>query len=76
MVKSLISSQESMVIEVPHLKDIPTDVTPNLQDRLNGVTDVLSRVSKLLSEDLERAVSTAVGLDKDGNLPSGLIYPL
>ncbi|XP_030255930.1 tripartite motif-containing protein 65 [Sparus aurata] len=59
--------KESMVIEVPRLKDIPTDVTPNLQDRLNGVTDVLSRVSKLLSEDLERAVSTAVGLDKDGS---------
>lgn len=76
MVRSLISSQESMVIEVPRLKDIPTDVTPNLQDRLNGVTDVLSRVSKLLSEDLERAVSTAVGLDKDGNLPSGSTYPL
>lgn len=60
-----------MVIQVPRFKDIPTDVTPNLQDRLNGVTDVLSRVSKLVSEDLEKAVSTAVAQDKDGNLQSG-----
>lgn len=59
--------KESMVIEVPRLKDVPTDVTPNLQDRLNGVTDVLSRVSKLVAEDLEKAVSTAVGQDKDGS---------
>ena len=58
-----------MVIEVPRFKDIPTDVTPNLQDRLNGVTDVLSRVSKLVSEDLEKAVSTTVGPDKEGNMP-------
>lgn len=66
-----ISPQESMVIQVPRFKDIPTDVSPNLQDRLNGVTDVLSRVSKLVSEDLEKAVSTAVGQDKDGNMSSG-----
>uniref|UniRef100_A0A3Q3W3I4 Uncharacterized protein n=1 Tax=Mola mola TaxID=94237 RepID=A0A3Q3W3I4_MOLML len=59
--------KESMVIEVPHLKDITTDVTPNLQDRLNGITDVLSRVSKLVSEDLEKAVSSAVGQEKDGS---------
>lgn len=61
-----------MLIEVPRFKEIPTDVTPNLQDRLNSVTDVLSRVSKLVSEDLEKAVNTAVGQDKDGNLPSGV----
>lgn len=65
-----------MVIEVPRFKDIPTDVTPNLQERLNGVTDVLSRVSKLVSEDLEKAVSTAVGPDKDGKMPSGMMFPL
>lgn len=65
-----------MVIEVPRFKDIPTDVTPTLQERLNGVTDVLSRVSKLVSEDLEKAVSTAVGQDKDGKLPSGRMFPL
>ncbi|KAL3046023.1 hypothetical protein OYC64_004102 [Pagothenia borchgrevinki] len=59
--------KESTVIEVPRFKDVPTDVTPTLQERLNGVTDVLSRVSKLVSEDLEKAVSTAVGPDKDGS---------
>lgn len=56
-----------MVIEVPRLKEVPTDVTPNLQDRLNCVTEVLSRVSKLVCEDLDKAVSSAVGHDKDGN---------
>lgn len=64
-----------MDIEVPRFKDIPTTLTPNLQERLSGVTDVLSRVSKLVSEDLEKAVSTAVGQDKDGNLP-GMVSPL
>lgn len=65
-----------MVIEVPRLKDITTDVTPNLQDRLNGITDVLSRVSKLVSEDLEKAVSSAVGQEKDGNQSGGTLFPL
>ena len=63
-----------MLVEVPRFKEIPTDVSPNLEDRLNCVTDVLSRVSKLVSEDLERAVSTTVGQDKDGNLPSGILF--
>uniref|UniRef100_A0A1A7Y0L0 Tripartite motif containing 65 n=1 Tax=Iconisemion striatum TaxID=60296 RepID=A0A1A7Y0L0_9TELE len=58
---------ESTLVEVPHCKDVPTDVSPNLQDRINGVTDVLSRISKLVSEDLEKAVGTAVGQDKDGS---------
>ena len=70
------SPQESTVIEVPRFKDVPTDVTPTLLERLNGVTDVLSRVSKLVSEDLEKAVSTAVGPDKDGNVPSGITWTL
>ncbi|TNN42799.1 Tripartite motif-containing protein 65 [Liparis tanakae] len=59
--------KRSMLLEVPRFPDIPTDVTPNLQDRLNGVTDVLSRVSKLVFEDLEKAVSAAVGPDEDGS---------
>ncbi|XP_029384341.1 tripartite motif-containing protein 65 isoform X2 [Echeneis naucrates] len=59
--------KESTLIEVPGFKDTPTDVTPNLQERLNVVTDVLSRISKLVSEDLEKAVSTAVGQEKDGS---------
>ncbi|KAM6964256.1 E3 ubiquitin-protein ligase TRIM65 isoform 1-T1 [Tautogolabrus adspersus] len=59
--------KESMHIEVPRFVDIPTHEMPNLPERLNGVTDVLSRVSKLVSEDLEKAVSTAVGQDKEGS---------
>lgn len=66
--------QESMVIEVPRLKDIPTDVMPTLQDRLSVVTDILSRISKLLSEDLDKAVSAAVGQDKNGNMSVGSTY--
>lgn len=55
-----------MVIEVPRLKDVATDVKLNLQDRLNAVTEILSRVSKLVSDDLDKAVSSTVGQDKDG----------
>ncbi|XP_053269512.1 tripartite motif-containing protein 65 [Pleuronectes platessa] len=71
--------KESMLIEVPRFKVIPTDVTPNLQDRLNCVTDILSRVSKLVSEDLDKAVGTAVAQDKDGSpqdkRPVGAVVP-
>lgn len=63
-----------MLIEVPRFEAVPTDVTPSLQERLSGVTDILSRVSKLVSEDLEKAVSTAVGQDKDGNQQVSLIF--
>ncbi|CAG02574.1 unnamed protein product [Tetraodon nigroviridis] len=59
--------KESMVIEVPRLKDVATDVKPNLQDRLNAVTEILSRMSKLVSDDLDKAVSSTVGQDKDGS---------
>ncbi|KAM9425222.1 E3 ubiquitin-protein ligase TRIM65 [Pholidichthys leucotaenia] len=59
--------RESMRIEVPRFKDVATDVMPNLQEQLSGVTDVLSRVSKLVSEDLEKAVSATVGQDRDGS---------
>ncbi|KAM6897165.1 E3 ubiquitin-protein ligase TRIM65 [Xenentodon cancila] len=59
--------RESTLVNVPHFKEIPTDISPSIQDRLNGITDVLSRVSKLVSEDLEKAVSSAVGQDKDGS---------
>lgn len=68
--------QESMVIEVPRLKDIPTDVMPTLQDRLNVITDILSRISKLLSEDLDKAVSAVVGQDKNGNMSVGSTYTI
>lgn len=65
-----------MLVEVPHFEEIPTDIPPNLQERLNGVTEVLSRVSKMVSEDLEKAVSTAVGQDKEGNGPLGIMSAL
>ena len=53
-------------MRVPSFKEIPVDMTPNLQERLNGVTEVLSRVSKLVMEDLEKAVSAVVGQDQQG----------
>ncbi|XP_078793317.1 E3 ubiquitin-protein ligase TRIM65 isoform X2 [Oryzias latipes] len=59
--------RESTLIEVPHFKEIPTNMSPNLQERLNGVTEVLSRISKLVSEDLDRAVNMMVGQDRDGS---------
>lgn len=60
-----------MVIEVPRLKDVATDVKLNLQDGLNGVTEILSRVSKLVTDDLDKAVSSTVGQDKDGSQSPG-----
>lgn len=59
--------KESMLVAVPCFKDVPVDVTPNLQERLSGVMDVLSRVSKLVSEDLDKVVSTTVGQDNQGS---------
>uniref|UniRef100_A0A3B5L0C9 Tripartite motif containing 65 n=2 Tax=Xiphophorus couchianus TaxID=32473 RepID=A0A3B5L0C9_9TELE len=59
--------RESTRVEVPRFSDVPTEVSPSLLDRLNGVTDVLTRVSKLVSEDLERAVCTTVLQDNDGS---------
>ena len=53
-------------MRVPSYKEIPVDMTPTLQERLNGITEVLSRVSKLVAEDLEKAVSAVVGQDKQG----------
>lgn len=63
----LFYSQESTHVEVPRFSNTPTDLSPNLLDRLNSVTDVLSRVSKLVSEDLDKAVCSAVVQDNDGN---------
>ncbi|XP_019721175.1 tripartite motif-containing protein 65 [Hippocampus comes] len=59
--------KESMLIEVPRLKNIPFDLTPHLQDRLSGITEILTRISKLVVEDLERAVCTVVGHDIEGS---------
>lgn len=59
--------KESMLVKVPQFEVVSTEVSPSLQERLGGVTDVLSRVSKLLHDDLERAVATALGLDKQAS---------
>lgn len=64
------SEQEATVIEVPRLKNVATDVKPSLQDRLSAVTEILSRVSKLVCDDLDKAVSSTAGQDDDGNRPS------
>ena len=67
---SIFPGQESTLVRVPSFKEIPVDMTPNLQERLNGITEVLSRVSKLVTEDLEKAVSAVVGQDKQGRWSS------
>lgn len=59
--------KESMLVKVPKFEAVSTEVSSSLQERLSGVTEVLSRVSKLLHEDLERAVGTALGLDKQAS---------
>ncbi|XP_072568324.1 E3 ubiquitin-protein ligase TRIM65-like isoform X1 [Paramormyrops kingsleyae] len=56
--------QESRLVEVPQMKDIALDVPTNLQGRLSLITDVLSQISKLVSEDLAKAVNAAIGQDK------------
>lgn len=57
--------KESMLVNVPEFEEISTEVSP-LQD-LTVVTEVITRVSKLLHEDLDRAVSTALGQDKQAS---------
>ncbi|KAJ0060726.1 hypothetical protein NL108_017821 [Boleophthalmus pectinirostris] len=59
--------KKSMLVTVPEYQHICTEVSPSLQERLSGVTEVLSKVSKLLHEDLERAVGTALGHDKQAS---------
>lgn len=61
--------KESMALEVPRLKDLATGVKPSLQDRFSAVTEILSHVSKLVSDDLDKAVSATVGQDKEGKCP-------
>lgn len=59
--------KESRLIEVPHFKEVPVDVNTCLQEKLNPLTDILSRVSKLVCEDLERAVHMFAGQEKEGS---------
>ncbi|XP_011616838.2 tripartite motif-containing protein 65 isoform X1 [Takifugu rubripes] len=59
--------EESVVIEVPRLKGVATNVKPNIQDHLNAVTEILSRISKLVSDDLDKAVSSTEGHEKEAS---------
>ncbi|TSL04200.1 Tripartite motif-containing protein 65 [Bagarius yarrelli] len=59
--------QESSLVEVPRMGLVPVEVTVNLQEKLNPVTDVLSRISKLVCEDLDKAVYAAVSHHKEGS---------
>jgi len=62
--------QDSRFIEVPRFRDVPLDVLVSTQEKLTPVTDVLSRVSKLVCEDLERATLVSGGPEKEGELGS------
>ncbi|XP_073684587.1 E3 ubiquitin-protein ligase TRIM65 [Garra rufa] len=59
--------KNSRFMEVPRFSDIPVDVHVSVQEKLMPITDVLSRVSKLVCEDLERAVQVSGGQDKEGS---------
>ncbi|XP_035260894.1 tripartite motif-containing protein 65 [Anguilla anguilla] len=59
--------QESRFVEVPQMKETSVNVNTNLQDKLSAVTEVLSRISKLVLEDLEKAINATVGQDKQGS---------
>lgn len=66
--------QDSRFIEVPHFSDVPVDVHVSVEEKLTPVTDVLSRVSKLVCEDLERAVQVSAGQDKEGEERSRSVH--
>uniref|UniRef100_A0A8C1ZG87 Tripartite motif-containing protein 65-like n=1 Tax=Cyprinus carpio TaxID=7962 RepID=A0A8C1ZG87_CYPCA len=51
---------------VSRFSDVPVDVHVSVQEKLTPITDVLSRVSKLVCEDLERAVQVSGGQEKEG----------
>ncbi|KAJ8283872.1 hypothetical protein COCON_G00027220 [Conger conger] len=59
--------QESRLVEVPRMTETSVNVNVNVQDKLTAVTEVLSRISKLVLEDLEKAVHATVGQDKQGS---------
>ncbi|KAF4084838.1 hypothetical protein AMELA_G00110740 [Ameiurus melas] len=59
--------QDSRLVEVPQMGSVPVDVSVNLQEKLSPVTDVLSRISKLVCEDLDKAVYAAVSHIKEGS---------
>lgn len=61
-----VCEQNSRLVEVPQVGLVPVEVSVNLQEKLNPVTDVLSRISKLVCEDLDKAVYAVVSHTKEG----------
>ncbi|KAJ8264154.1 hypothetical protein GJAV_G00145840 [Gymnothorax javanicus] len=59
--------QESRIVEVPRMTETSVDVNTNLEDKLGAVTEALSRISKLVVEDLEKAIHATVGQDQQGS---------
>ncbi|XP_076856101.1 E3 ubiquitin-protein ligase TRIM65 [Brachyhypopomus gauderio] len=57
--------QDSMLVEVPQMGEVPVDVNVNILEKLAPVTDVLSRISKLVCEDLDKTVYAAVDHNKE-----------
>ncbi len=66
--------QDSRLVEVPRFSAVPVDVHVSVQEKLTPVTDALSRVSKLVCEDLERAVQVSAGQDKEGEERSRSVH--
>ncbi|XP_066560986.1 E3 ubiquitin-protein ligase TRIM65 isoform X2 [Amia ocellicauda] len=56
--------QETQVIQVPRMKKVPLNVSSDLQNKLHKVTGVLSNISKLVSEDLQKVVSVVGAQDR------------
>ncbi|KAJ8363599.1 hypothetical protein SKAU_G00124300 [Synaphobranchus kaupii] len=67
--------QESRLVEVPRMKETSVNVDTNLQDKLATVTEALSRISKLVLEDLEKAINATVGQDKQDNVWHSQKFP-
>ncbi|KAL2101848.1 hypothetical protein ACEWY4_003609 [Coilia grayii] len=59
--------QESRLVEVPAVHDPAVEVSMHLQERLSGVMDILSKISRLVLEDLVKATDTAIVQDKQGS---------
>ncbi|XP_051968953.1 tripartite motif-containing protein 65 [Xyrauchen texanus] len=59
--------KDSRFIDVPQISEVAVDVNISVLEKLNPITDVLTRVSKMVCEDLERAVQVIGGQDKESS---------
>ncbi|XP_051959290.1 tripartite motif-containing protein 65-like isoform X1 [Xyrauchen texanus] len=59
--------KDSRFIEVPQFSAVAVDVNTSVLEKLNPVTDVLTRISKLVCEDLVRAAQVIGGQDKESS---------